>query len=97
MGLPKGVTNNPAGRPKGSVNKVGADLRERITAFIADNWERVEEDFDILDPKDRLHFLEKLLAYALPKLQNVKHEGDVGGETARHIIIIDDMSTPPGG
>jgi hypothetical protein len=78
MGLPKGVTNNPAGRPKGSTNKTGTELRERITSFIEDRWEQVEADFDALEPKDRLQFFEKLLTYALPKLQSVNHEGEIG-------------------
>jgi hypothetical protein len=88
MGLPKGSTNNPGGRPKGSVNKVGAELRERITAFIEDRWETLEEDFELLDPKDRLHFLEKLLAYALPKLQTVKHEGELPGGGVKTLRMV---------
>ena len=71
MGLTKGRTNNPAGRPPGTPNKAGAELRERVTAFVADRWEQLERDFDDLEPRERLMFLEKLMAYTLPKLQAV--------------------------
>lgn len=69
--MSKGRTNNPAGRPPGTPNKAGAELRERVMAFVADRWEQVESDYTQLEPKERLQFLEKLMAYSLPKLQAV--------------------------
>jgi len=72
MGLKKGMINNPKGRPKGSVNKVTADLRNRISDFLDENWEQLQNDFDNLDPKDRLLFYERLLQYGLPKLQSTE-------------------------
>lgn len=71
MGLEKGKTNNPAGRPPGTPNKAGAELRERVTAFVADRWDQLESDFDDLTPRERMIFIEKLMAYTLPKLQAV--------------------------
>ena len=65
------MTNNPAGRPKGTPNRVGVELRARVTAFVADRWEQLERDFDDLEPRERMMFLEKLMAYTLPKLQAV--------------------------
>ena len=72
MGLHKGMTNNIAGRPKGTPNKITADLRSRISDFLNDNWERLQNDFDKIDPKDRLNFYEKLLQYGVPKLQSME-------------------------
>jgi hypothetical protein len=43
-------------------------MRERISDFLSDNWEVMEQDFKKLEPKERLAFYEKLLSYSLPKL-----------------------------
>lgn len=73
MGLKKGQTNNPNGRPKGSKNRTTQDLRERISDFIGDEWERVMRDFKRLPLPERMRFFERLLGYVLPKLQNVEY------------------------
>ena len=69
MGLKKGTTNNPAGRPSGTPNKLTADLRQRINEVLENNWHTIEADIKALEPKDRLMFIEKLLKYTLPTLQ----------------------------
>ena len=69
MGLEKGRTNNPYGRPAGSKNKATAEIRELLTGFISDNWDNMLEDFNKLEPKERLAFYEKILQYTLPRLQ----------------------------
>ena len=72
MGLKKGTTNNPAGRPKGTINKSSAAIREKITAFLDDNFEQVQKDFESkeLSVKDKLKFYTDLLPYAVPTLQS---------------------------
>jgi hypothetical protein len=77
MGLNPGQTNNYKGRPKGTKNKAGRDLRERISAFLSDNWQAMEEEFNKLEPKDKLIFYEKLMQYGLPKLQSISHDGEI--------------------
>ena len=69
MGLQKGQTNNPNGRPVGTQNKVTTDLRQSINDFLNDNWDQVKKDFEQLTPKDRLLFIEKLFKYSIPTLQ----------------------------
>ena len=58
------------GRPKGSLNKITAELREWISLFIHENKEQIQQDFDSLEPKDRILIFEKLLKYSLPALQS---------------------------
>lgn len=70
MGLPKGRTNNLAGRKFGTPNKITSSMRHNINNFLAENWEQVQADFKALEPKERLIFYEKLLSYGLPKLQS---------------------------
>jgi len=70
MPTPKGVSGNPKGRPKGVPNKVTADIRETLKAFIDKNLTGMQKNFDKLEPKDKLVFIEKLLPYLVPKLQS---------------------------
>jgi len=57
------------GRPKGKPNRITAELREWISVFINNNKEKIQQDFDSLESKDRIMIFEKLLKYALPALQ----------------------------
>jgi predicted component of type VI protein secretion system len=65
-----GKSGNINGRPKGTPNKATGSIRQKINAFLSDNWEQMEKDFLALDPKDRLMFYEKLMQYGVPKLQS---------------------------
>lgn len=65
-----GISGNPSGRKPGTKNKASESLRNRINDIIDNNLGRVQQDLDSLEPKDRLNFFEKLLQYALPKLQS---------------------------
>ena len=74
MGLKKGQTNNPAGRPKGSINKANKELREMIKDFLTENLENFQEEFANLDTKDKLKFIADILPYGLPKYQPAEME-----------------------
>ena len=50
----KGTINNPFGRPKGTPNKVSSETKEKIQMFIEANIEKIQQDFDSVDAKDRL-------------------------------------------
>ena len=62
-----------SGRPLGSRNKSTVNLREKVTEFITKNWEGVQSDFEALEPKDRLAYLERLLNFSIPKLAAVNN------------------------
>lgn len=66
MPFKKGQTGNPQGRPTGSLNNVTTDIKEFINNFLNDNWGTLQSDFDNLESKERLHFMEKLLKYVVP-------------------------------
>ncbi|KAA6339833.1 hypothetical protein EZS27_012259 [termite gut metagenome] len=72
MGLKKGQTNNAKGRTKGTPNKVTMETREWIKHLIDKNREQIERDLEALDPKDRILVIEKLMQYAVPKMQSVE-------------------------
>ena len=67
-GFTKGDPNiNRAGRKKGKLNRSTEQLRKVLHEFIDENIEKLQADFDQLEPKERLIYLEKLLAHVLPK------------------------------
>lgn len=62
-------TIKTGGREPGTPNRITGDLRAKIQSILNDNIDRVQDDLNSLDAKDRLQVLEKLLSYVLPKLQ----------------------------
>ncbi|KAA6306962.1 hypothetical protein EZS27_041373 [termite gut metagenome] len=72
MGLKKGQTNNARGRPKGKPNKVTMETREWVSQLIDKNRKQLEKDLKGLEPKDRWAVIEKLMQYAVPKMQSVE-------------------------
>lgn len=61
------------GRTKGVPNKTTAATKEIITNVLTEysNSGKMGQDFDSLDPKDRLAIAEKLMQYVMPKIQSV--------------------------
>lgn len=74
MAFEKGISGNPEGRPKGANNKTSLQLREMITDFLENNFQKVINDFEDLTPKDRVKLYCDLLQYGLPRLQAVQIE-----------------------
>jgi len=68
----RGGKRENAGRPKGSENKDLKSLRIRIESLLDEQWENVLNDFEGLEPKERLDAVIKLLEYALPKLNRTE-------------------------
>lgn len=78
MGLNKGRTNNPNGRPKGSLNKVTKDLRSFLEAFLRGNLDSMNQDIVLLSPKDRIQIILKLAEFVLPKYKNIDETAKFG-------------------
>jgi hypothetical protein len=72
MGLRKGQTNNPAGKPVGHLNKLSKELRLQINDFLKDNFPKVVEEFEKLEGKDKVRLYVDLLPYSLPRLQSTE-------------------------
>jgi hypothetical protein len=69
MGQIKGQTGKPNGRPKGSSNKVTADLRKWITLLLEYNKEQFIRDLQAVSPEQRLSIYVKLVSYAVPRME----------------------------
>ena len=72
MGLPKGKTNNPKGKPPGALNKISRGMKITITEFLQERWPDVISEFDKLKGQDKVKFYLELLPYAVPKMQAVQ-------------------------
>ena len=64
--------NSLGGRTKGSRNKTTQKIRDTFLKFIEDNLERMQEDFDQLDAKDRFKFLFEMSRFILPTLKAIE-------------------------
>ena len=88
MAQKKGQTGNPNGRPKGTPNKVTAEMKEKIQLFVESNFETIQKDFDNVDAKDRLIIFERLLKYVIPT--KIEQENVKPDESPEQINIIID-------
>jgi hypothetical protein len=71
MGFKENNTHGK-GRPKGSVNKITLDNRERITNFLDENYNQFQEDLNSLPPKDRVRFYLELYKLVTPKMRSLE-------------------------
>jgi polyhydroxyalkanoate synthesis regulator protein len=65
MARPKGIPKT-GGRKPGTVNKSTDELRNLLQSFIDTNMKTMQADYDKLEPKDRLTFINNLLRHVLP-------------------------------
>lgn len=74
----KGRTKT-GGRKKGTPNKTTSPVREVISKMLDSyyNSETFAADIDALEPRDRVAAMERLTAYAVPKLQSTTLEAVV--------------------
>lgn len=73
MGRKKGCLKT-GGRKKGTPNKATQTAKEWIVQTLSANWEQMKSDLKVLEPKERLQLLFKLLEYVAPKQSNIKFE-----------------------
>ena len=55
------------GRTKGVPNKAGSTTKDILEKFANKNLSEIQELYDTLKPIDKLSYLEKILAYIIPK------------------------------
>jgi hypothetical protein len=76
MGLKKGQTNNRKGRPKGSENKVSMPMRELITSFVDGNMNKLQENYDTLEPRLQVKVIIDLLGFVMPKYAPISNNDE---------------------
>ena len=76
MGLGKGKTNNPAGRPKGAIGKKTRQWNVFGDAIMNEHIEKFNEELSKLSGKDFVQAYTNILEYFQPKLQRTEIEQD---------------------
>ena len=61
------------GRQKGTPNKMTKELRSVLKDILYQELEEVQERFNLLEPKERIELLIKLMPYILPKVTSISH------------------------
>lgn len=57
------------GRKAGTPNKITQDLREKFKFLIEDNMDKLQNDIEQLEPKDRIKAIIDLSRFVLPTLR----------------------------
>ena len=75
MAFEKG--NTYGGRTPGAVGKVTNKVKKAFTKLLENNLDRLQDDLDKLDAKDRLKIMLELASYTIPKLKSVDMQADI--------------------
>jgi len=65
--------NKYGGRQKGTPNRITKELRTLLKDILYQELEQVQERLELLEPKERIELLIKLMPYALPKITSISH------------------------
>ena len=65
-----------SGRPVGSKNQTSSQIRDTFQLLLENNLEKIQDDLNELEPKDRIKLLLDLSNYILPKLRTTEYKGE---------------------
>ena len=66
-GQGKGRTNNPAGKPAGTKNKIPQTVKKRIIEYVEDNFDGYINDIKSLRARDRVKAVTELIKLVVPR------------------------------
>ena len=68
--------NKYGGRQKGTPNRITKELRTLLKDILYQELAQVQERFNLLEPKERIELLIKLMPYILPKVTSISHKAN---------------------
>ncbi len=75
------------GRTKGALNKSTAEIRERFNLLLDNNFNKLQSDIDLLDPKDRIKTILELAKFVVPTLRSTELTTDNENNNFLPIVI----------
>jgi hypothetical protein len=91
MAFVKGQSGNPKGKPKGSVNKSTAEIKEIITRVVGNQLDMLEDDLKKIrkeSPARAAEIYMKMVDYVLPKQSKIELEGELNHRVEKVVIEI---------
>lgn len=84
------------GRTKGTPNKVTATIKAAVSELLSQYYDsgRMIEDFNALDPKDRVMAAERMMPYVMPKMQSIQAELSADVKSSSLDSLLSDLSKP---
>ena len=64
------------GRQKGTPNRTTKNIKEAINLIVSNNIDRLQDDIDSLEPKERIKVIIDFLPFVVPKLQSVQTDAE---------------------
>ena len=61
------------GRQKGTPNRMTKELRSVLKDVVYQELEKIQECLNLLEPKERIELLIKLMPFVLPKTTSISH------------------------
>ncbi len=61
------------GRQKGTSDRMIKELRSALKDILYQELEEVQKRFNLLEPKERIELLIKLMPYILPRVTSISH------------------------
>ena len=62
------------GRKKGTPNRLTKELRVLLKDIMYQELKEVQQRFSLLEPKQRIELIIKLMPYVLPKVNSISHK-----------------------
>jgi hypothetical protein len=87
--------NKTGGRSKGTPNKNTVELREKFTLLLENNFDKLQTDIDLLEPKDRVKTLLDVAKFVVPTLKAIEVKNDENNNNFLPVIINLGTGTPP--
>jgi hypothetical protein len=91
MGFEKGHSFGK-GRIKGSKNVSTKAIKETFQELLEQNLDKIQDDLNELEPKDRLNFILSLAGYVIPKMKATEISADITTQKGLSIQEIFAMS-----